>query len=80
MAFKRGNFQIMARPVTLLGHLVAMAVAALILVWILHFREGVAFKSDNKLKILNVILFQFLLIEGIVLKNFYIERERLYFH
>lgn len=56
MASKRGKFQILARPVTILGHVVAMAVAALILAWILHFREGVALKSANKLKILNVSL------------------------
>ncbi|XP_022150036.1 probable ascorbate-specific transmembrane electron transporter 1 [Momordica charantia] len=54
MASKRGKFQILARPVTILGHVVAMAVAALILAWILHFREGVALKSANKLKILNL--------------------------
>ncbi|KAG6599883.1 Transmembrane ascorbate ferrireductase 1, partial [Cucurbita argyrosperma subsp. argyrosperma] len=64
MAFKR-NFNIMARPVTLLGHLVAISIAVLILVWILHFREGVAFKSDNKLKILN--LHVLLMVIGLVL-------------
>uniref|UniRef100_A0A0A0KJD9 Uncharacterized protein n=1 Tax=Cucumis sativus TaxID=3659 RepID=A0A0A0KJD9_CUCSA len=52
----KGNLKIMARPVTLLGHLVAIAIATLILVWIFHFSGGVAIKSDNKLKILNVSL------------------------
>ncbi|CAK7326850.1 unnamed protein product [Dovyalis caffra] len=36
------------------AHLLAIAVATLVLVWLLHFRRGLAFESANKDKILNV--------------------------
>ncbi|XP_073143513.1 probable ascorbate-specific transmembrane electron transporter 1 [Henckelia pumila] len=43
-----------ALPVTRFAHVVAVAVITLLLVWLLHFREGVAFKSDVEAKIFNM--------------------------
>ena len=51
----RQSFQQSALPVAMFAHLVAIAVTALLLVWLLPFREGFAFKSDIKQKIFNVI-------------------------
>ncbi|XP_057810227.1 transmembrane ascorbate ferrireductase 2-like isoform X2 [Salvia miltiorrhiza] len=49
----------------MLAHLVAAALITLVLVWLLHFRGGLAFKSDNKAKIFN--LHPLLMIIGFVL-------------
>ena len=49
-----GSLQVTATPVTVLAHLLFIAIATLVLVWLLHFREGVAFNSSNKVKIFNV--------------------------
>ncbi|XP_073282610.1 probable ascorbate-specific transmembrane electron transporter 1 isoform X1 [Primulina huaijiensis] len=55
MAFKRSsNYDTSALPVTLFAHVVAIAVITLLLVWLLHFREGVAFKSEVEAKIFNM--------------------------
>ncbi|KAF8389686.1 hypothetical protein HHK36_024205 [Tetracentron sinense] len=55
MAFKRGSsFRLSATPVTLFAHLLGIAATTLVLVWTLHFRDGLALKSGNKEKILNV--------------------------
>ncbi|KAG8377321.1 hypothetical protein BUALT_Bualt08G0021100 [Buddleja alternifolia] len=55
-------------PATVFAHLVAVALITLVLVWLLHFREGLAFKSDNKAKIFNIhpllMLLGFVLISG----------------
>ncbi|KAL0455133.1 UNVERIFIED_CONTAM: putative ascorbate-specific transmembrane electron transporter 1 [Sesamum latifolium] len=69
MALKRSSgYQAPAFPFTMLAHLVALAVIALVLVWLLHFREGLAFRSDDKAKIFNVhpllMLLGFVLISG----------------
>uniref|UniRef100_A0A7C8YXA2 ascorbate ferrireductase (transmembrane) n=1 Tax=Opuntia streptacantha TaxID=393608 RepID=A0A7C8YXA2_OPUST len=56
-----------ARPVTatVLAHLLAVAVIALVLVWLLHFREGLAFRSHVKPKIFNI--HPLLMIIGVIL-------------
>ncbi|XAR63707.1 Ascorbate ferrireductase (transmembrane) [Bertholletia excelsa] len=55
MATKTGSsFRLSAIPVALFAHLVAIAVTTLVLVWLLHFRRGLAFKSNDKQKILNL--------------------------
>ncbi|XP_059659158.1 probable ascorbate-specific transmembrane electron transporter 1 [Cornus florida] len=50
----RSSFQLSALPVTIFAHLIVIAVTTLVLVWLLHFREGLAFKSVIKAKIFNV--------------------------
>ncbi|CAN4113902.1 unnamed protein product [Withania somnifera] len=40
--------------VTLFAHLLFIAITTLVLVWLLHFREGLAFSSSNKPKIFNI--------------------------
>ncbi|KAL0347960.1 UNVERIFIED_CONTAM: putative ascorbate-specific transmembrane electron transporter 2 [Sesamum angustifolium] len=69
MAPKRSSSYVApAFPFAMLAHLVALAVIALVLVWLLHFREGLAFSSDDKAKIFNVhpllMLLGFVLISG----------------
>ncbi|KAF9677487.1 hypothetical protein SADUNF_Sadunf08G0112800 [Salix dunnii] len=51
---KSRSYQVSATPVTMFAHLLAIAVTTLVLVWLLHFRGGLAFESANKGKILNV--------------------------
>ena len=48
------SFQVSATPFMIFAHLLALGVTTLLLLWLLHFREGFAFNSDNKLKIFNV--------------------------
>jgi len=49
------GFQVRATSVTIFAHLLFIAIATLVLVWLLHFREGVAFfSSSNPVKIFNV--------------------------
>lgn len=55
MAASGRSYQLTATPVTILAHLIAIAVTILVLVWLLHFREGLGFKSANKPKIFNVL-------------------------
>ncbi|KAJ4850224.1 hypothetical protein Tsubulata_033546 [Turnera subulata] len=55
--YKSRSYQVSATPVTLVAHLLVIAVTTLILVWLLHFRGGFAFKSSNKEKILNIHTF-----------------------
>ncbi|XP_020553115.1 probable ascorbate-specific transmembrane electron transporter 1 [Sesamum indicum] len=69
MAPKRSSSYLApAFPFTILARLVALAVIGLVLVWLLHFREGLAFRSDDKAKIFNVhpllMLLGFVLISG----------------
>jgi cytochrome b-561 len=54
MAPKSQSYQVSATPVTIFAHLIVIAVTTLVLVWLLHFREGLAFKSTNKSKIFNL--------------------------
>ncbi|XP_058079131.1 probable ascorbate-specific transmembrane electron transporter 1 [Magnolia sinica] len=54
MAVRRSSFVLRATPVTIIAHLMGIAAVTLVLIWYLHFREGLAFKSSNKLKIFNV--------------------------
>ncbi|KAJ1387832.1 Cytochrome b561/ferric reductase transmembrane [Sesbania bispinosa] len=51
--------------VTILAHLLFIAISTLVLVWLLHFREGVAFNSPNKIKIFN--LHPLLMVIGFIL-------------
>ncbi|GAA0147491.1 hypothetical protein Leryth_002922 [Lithospermum erythrorhizon] len=50
----RAEVQVSAGPVSVFAHLVAIALTTLVLVWVLHFREGLAFRSKNKFKIFNI--------------------------
>lgn len=61
MVTKNRSYGTSARPVTAFGHLVALAIFILVLVWLLHFREGLDLTSDNKGKIFNVHPFFMLL-------------------
>ncbi|KAF5196213.1 Cytochrome b561 [Thalictrum thalictroides] len=55
MASRDGsNFRLSATPVTVLAHLLAIAITTLVLVWAIHFHGGLAFKSNNKQKIFNI--------------------------
>ncbi|CAA3031216.1 probable ascorbate-specific transmembrane electron transporter 1 isoform X3 [Olea europaea var. sylvestris] len=69
MAPKRSyNYGMSSFPVSMFAHLLAIAITTLVLVWLLHFREGLAFKSANKPKIFNVhpllMVIGFVLISG----------------
>ncbi|XP_022775716.1 probable ascorbate-specific transmembrane electron transporter 1 [Durio zibethinus] len=65
MAVRSGSYKVSATPVTVFGHLLFIAVATLVLVWLLTFREGLAFESANKFKIFN--LHPFLMVIGFIL-------------
>lgn len=54
MASESRSLQISTAPVTMFAHLIVIAVATLLLVWLLAKQEGFAFKSHNKLKIFDV--------------------------
>ncbi|KAL6970060.1 hypothetical protein U1Q18_029766 [Sarracenia purpurea var. burkii] len=64
----RPSSRVSALAVTPFAHLLAVAVIALVLAWLLHFREGVAFHSHIKPKIFNLhpllMVIGFLLISG----------------
>ncbi|KAK3200373.1 hypothetical protein Dsin_023788 [Dipteronia sinensis] len=68
MAPRGRSYQLSASPVTVLAHLLFIAVTTLVLVWLLDKREGLAFKSDNKFKIFNLhplfMIIGFILIGG----------------
>ncbi|XP_024961189.1 probable ascorbate-specific transmembrane electron transporter 1 [Cynara cardunculus var. scolymus] len=59
------SFQITAAPVTVFAHLLVISIATLVLVWLIKFREGFAFKSHIKAKIFN--LHPLLMILGFVI-------------
>ncbi|KAK1390134.1 hypothetical protein POM88_018312 [Heracleum sosnowskyi] len=55
MAAENGSrFRLSAKPVIIFAHLLAFAVTTFILVWLLNFREGIAFESRIKEKIFNL--------------------------
>lgn len=55
MVDKNGSrFRLSAKPVIIFAHLLVIVVTTLILVWLLNFREGIAFRSRTKEKIFNV--------------------------
>ncbi|XP_004513927.1 probable ascorbate-specific transmembrane electron transporter 1 [Cicer arietinum] len=59
------GFQIRATSITILAHLLFIAITTLLSVWLFHFREGVAFNSSNKIKIFN--LHPLLMVIGFIL-------------
>ncbi|KAK3001879.1 hypothetical protein RJ639_022308 [Escallonia herrerae] len=55
MAKGRSSFGFSTLPVTIFAHLLVIAIATLLLVWLLHFQDGFAFKSKiNKGIIFNL--------------------------
>lgn len=46
-----------ALPFTFVAHLLGLAAIVLVLIWNLHFRGGLAWNSDNKGIIFNVLHF-----------------------
>jgi hypothetical protein len=54
MAPASRSYQLSATPFAIFAQLLAIAVTILVLVLFLHFRDGFAFRSDNKQKIFNV--------------------------
>ncbi|XP_061366856.1 probable ascorbate-specific transmembrane electron transporter 1 [Gastrolobium bilobum] len=59
------GFQVKVTPIIVLAHLSFIAITTLVLVWLLHFREGVALISSNKTKIFN--LHPLLMVIGFIL-------------
>lgn len=49
-----GNLRALPRPAAVFAHLLAVVMTALVLVWLLHFREGLAFRTHIKPKIFNI--------------------------
>ncbi|XP_077234583.1 putative ascorbate-specific transmembrane electron transporter 1 [Tasmannia lanceolata] len=65
MASKSGSsFLITATPVTVIAHLLGITIITLVLVWVLHFRGGLALESHNKQKIFN--MHPFLMLIGFI--------------
>ncbi|XP_047309885.1 probable ascorbate-specific transmembrane electron transporter 1 [Impatiens glandulifera] len=69
MAIKNSSsFNLSAAPSAFLAQLLIISVTVLVLIWVLHFREGIAFNSQNKFKIFNLhplfMAVGFLLIAG----------------
>ncbi|WVZ11510.1 hypothetical protein V8G54_016040 [Vigna mungo] len=61
-----GGFHVGAASITTVAHLLLIAITSLLLVWLLHFREGVAFfSSSNPTKIFN--LHPLLMVIGFIL-------------
>ncbi|KAL1807631.1 hypothetical protein ACET3Z_024621 [Daucus carota] len=55
MVNKNGSrCRLSAKPVIIFAHLLVIVVTTLILVWLLNFREGIAFRSRTKEKIFNL--------------------------
>ncbi|CAH1431174.1 unnamed protein product [Lactuca virosa] len=54
MAKGGASYRISSTPVTVFTHLLVISIATLVLVWLIHFREGFAFKSHIKAKIFNL--------------------------
>ncbi|XP_074288699.1 putative ascorbate-specific transmembrane electron transporter 1 [Silene latifolia] len=50
----KGNQQALVSPVVAFAHVLVVVVTALVLVWLLHFREGLAFNTHIKPKIFNI--------------------------
>nr|XP_016472189.1 PREDICTED: probable ascorbate-specific transmembrane electron transporter 1 isoform X2 [Nicotiana tabacum] len=62
------SYRVSPVPMTLFAHLLFIAITTLMLVWLLHFREGLDFTSTNKPKIFNIhpllMVIGFLLLAG----------------
>ncbi|KAF4397238.1 hypothetical protein G4B88_009084 [Cannabis sativa] len=64
MASGGRSYQLYAGVVTIFSHLIAITVTVLVLVWLLKFQGGFAFKSGNTQKIFN--LHPFLMVVGLI--------------
>ncbi|XP_016485943.1 putative ascorbate-specific transmembrane electron transporter 1 [Nicotiana tabacum] len=88
----RGSYRTAGVPVpsllTLFAHLLFIAITTLLLVWLLHFRDGLSFTSTNNLKLFNLhpffMIIGFVLISGEAIMAFTTipatRRTRKYFH
>ncbi|KAK4369192.1 hypothetical protein RND71_012984 [Anisodus tanguticus] len=73
---------------TFFTHLLFIAITTLLLVWLLHFRDGLSFTSTNKVKLFNLhpffMIIGFVLISGEAIMAFTTipatRRRRKYFH
>ncbi|KAJ8761027.1 hypothetical protein K2173_022065 [Erythroxylum novogranatense] len=65
MASKSRSYHVSATPVTVFAHLFVVAVTILVLVWLLHFRGGLAFRTIKKYEIINVHIL--LMVVGFIL-------------
>ncbi|KAK6781929.1 hypothetical protein RDI58_019725 [Solanum bulbocastanum] len=73
---------------TFFAHLLFIAITTLLLVWLLHFREGISFTSTNKIKLFNLhpffMVIGFVLVSGEAIMAFTTiparRRTRKYFH
>ncbi|KAM5566957.1 putative ascorbate-specific transmembrane electron transporter 1 [Rosa sericea] len=65
MAPKSRSYQVSATPVTIIAHLLLIAITTLLLVWLVHLGEGFAFNSSKKAKIFN--LHPFFMVIGFIL-------------
>ncbi|TMW85889.1 hypothetical protein EJD97_022319 [Solanum chilense] len=78
----------MSSLLTFFAHLLFIAITTLLLVWLLHFREGLSFTSTNKNKLFNLhpffMVIGFVLVPGEAIMTFTTiparRRTRKYFH
>lgn len=53
-SFERGRYRRAASGITALAHLLGVLAILLVLVWLLHFREGIYYDSGNPDRVFNV--------------------------
>lgn len=53
-SFERGRYKRTASGITALAHLLGVLAILLLLVWLLHFREGIHYDSGNPDRVFNV--------------------------
>ncbi|KAK7407712.1 hypothetical protein VNO78_09740 [Psophocarpus tetragonolobus] len=69
------GFQVQTASITIFAHLLFIAITTLVLVWLLHFREGVAFfSSSNPIKVFHLhpllMVIGFILVGGEAIMTF----------
>ncbi|KAL4638011.1 hypothetical protein ACB092_03G120200 [Castanea dentata] len=64
MAPRSLSYKVSATPFVIFAQLITIAVITLVLVWLLHFRKGFSFKSDEISKLFN--LHPFLMVIGLI--------------